>query len=128
HPKLVDSKGRSMPTVVCEHLSTDAKETMEQEMFIDEGRMLAEMMRKPRVSYAELAVHMGWYFFDGKPDKSRVQRYVKSLTRQKLVKKHLQLWEVAAVQKAKMNGSGGCVVSPVSVDTIRGDTIATDKY
>jgi hypothetical protein len=128
HPRLIDSDGEAMPTVVCDHLSTDAKEVMEQAEFADQGKILAEMVRNPRASIADLAVHMGWYYASGKPDKSKVQRYVKTLIKQKLVKKHLKDWIMTGTAKAKMNGSGGHPVSAVSADTIRPDTIDTKEY
>ena len=106
HPRLVDSDGEAMPTVVCEHLSSSAKEVLEQAEFVDQGKLLAEMTRNPHASEADLAKYMDWYFpFTGKPAKSKVHRYVKKLISQKLVKKHLQLWVVTGATKAKSNGS-----------------------
>ena len=94
---------------------------MEQEKVTDKTRVLTEMLHNPRISLAGLAVHMGW-------DKSKAQRYVNALIKDKLVKKNLELWEVSKAQKAKMNGSGGCAVSIVSAVSIRADTVDTNKY
>ena len=105
HPRIVDSDGDPMPTVVCEHLSMDAKETMERAEFADQDKLLAEMERNPRASAVDLAICMDWYWPNGTPAKSKVQRYVKTLIKEKRVKKHLQLWVVAGAMKAKLNGS-----------------------
>ena len=105
HPRIVDSDGDSMPTVVCEHLSMDAKETMERAEFADQDKLLTEMERNPRASAVDLAIYMDWYWPNGAPAKSKVQRYVKTLIKEKRVKKHLQLWVVAGAIKAKSNGS-----------------------
>jgi hypothetical protein len=125
HPRLIDSDGEAMPTVVCEHLSIDAKEVLEQAESVDQAKILAEMIRKPRNSLADLAIHMGWYYSNGKPDRSRMQRYVRTLTKQKSVKKHLQFWVVAGAAKSKLNGKGECIVS---TDTIQADTAGMKEY
>jgi hypothetical protein len=69
---------------------------------------------------------MGWYFpSTGKPAKSKVARYVKTLTKQKLVKKHLQSWIVAGAAKSKLNG-GEALTVPAG--TVRHGTIGTKEY
>ena len=126
HPRLIDSDGELMPTVVCEHLSIDAKEVMEQAEILDQGKILAEMARNPRASIAELAIHMGWYFpLTGKPARSKVQGYVKTLIQQKLVKKHLQSWIVTSLVKSKLNGKGDCTVP---ADQVQAGTVGTKEY
>ena len=107
HPRLVDSDGDLMPTIVCDHQSSVARERMEQTKLDDQTKLLAEMARNTRASASDLAVHMGWLYDGGAPAKSKAQRYIDKLLKAKLVKKdHLGLWEVKSVPKAKANGSG----------------------
>jgi hypothetical protein len=87
HEDLKDSRGRLMPTVVCDYISDQVREEMGRQKMNDEDRMLAFINEEPKASQAILAVKMGWKLFNGEPHKSKVARCVAGLIKHKLVEK-----------------------------------------
>jgi predicted TIM-barrel fold metal-dependent hydrolase len=55
HQELKDSAGNLIPTVICEHISEQAKEQISEQKFDDESRMLRFIKEDPRASIANLA-------------------------------------------------------------------------
>jgi hypothetical protein len=87
HEKLKDTKGRLIPTIVAEYLSDTAQEEMTKASRCDEDLALQALASNPRASFAELAASLGWYAKNGKPNRTKVQRTLGRLQRDKLIKK-----------------------------------------
>jgi AAA domain len=95
HERLKDSRDRPIPTVVCDWISETAKEDIAKQKVTDEDRLLGYIEADPKASQATLATKMGWKLYSGEPNKSRVDRNIKSLKKAKLLKEtragHLRL-------------------------------------
>jgi AAA domain len=87
HERLKTSKGRLMPTVVCEWLTEAAKETITKQAISDEDQMLKLINAEPQASYSSLAAKMGWKLHNEEPNKMRAKRCVAALIGAKLVTK-----------------------------------------
>jgi hypothetical protein len=86
HERLKDSRGRLIPTVICEWISDAAKEEIAAQRFNDETEILKLIAQDPKASLATLAAKMGWKLFNGDPNKMKVARLIKTLKSQKLIK------------------------------------------
>jgi AAA domain len=84
HDRLKDSKGRLIPTVVCDWISDGAKEEIKKQRVNDEDRLLQFIQSDPKASLADLATKMDWKLFNGEPNKMRVSRTVKAAKGQAL--------------------------------------------
>lgn len=87
HEELKDTKDRLIPTIVAEYLSDIAQEEMTKASRCDEDLVLQALASNPRASFAELAASLGWYAKTGKPNRSKAQRTLSRLQRDKLIKK-----------------------------------------
>jgi hypothetical protein len=79
HERLKDSKGRLMPTVVCDWISDGAKEEIAKQRVTDEDRLLRLIQADPKASLSSLAMKMGWRLFNGDPHKVKVARAIKGM-------------------------------------------------
>jgi len=79
HEQLKDSKGRLMPTVVCDWISDGAKEEIAKQRVTDEDRLLRLIQADPKASLSSLAMKMGWRLFNGDPHKVKVARAIKGM-------------------------------------------------
>jgi hypothetical protein len=105
HERLKDSRGRLIPTVVCDSISEAAKEDIAKQRVTDEDRMLALIQADPKASQATLATKMGWTLFSGEPHKSKAARCIKALTAAKLV---------------KVTRRGNCILTDEGKETLKG--------
>jgi hypothetical protein len=55
HERLKDSKGRLIPTVVCDWISEDAKEEIAKQKVTDEDRLLQFIQADPKATLGSLA-------------------------------------------------------------------------
>ena len=85
HERLVDSKGRLMPTVIARHLSEIAQQEIAQAQRSHEDALLKVVADHPTASQAELAKLLGWQMRDGKPYKVLVGRTLEALKKAKLI-------------------------------------------
>jgi DNA-binding MarR family transcriptional regulator len=85
--KLVDRKGREIPTVYAVAISEQEEEAQEASAERDEDQLLAELAKNPKRSVADLARACGWLLINGEPHKSKVDRVLKRLQADKLVKR-----------------------------------------
>jgi hypothetical protein len=85
--KLVDSKGRSMPTVRAAPISNAEAETEAGRSYDEDDSLLRVMLKEPDLTMVKIAERCGWYFADGQPHTTRVQRTLLRLDKDKLVKK-----------------------------------------
>jgi hypothetical protein len=86
HERLKDSKGRLIPTVVCDWISDSAKEDIAKQKVNDEDRLLALIDADPKASTATLATKMEWKLYNGDPNKMKVGRALKAMIKHKLVR------------------------------------------
>ena len=85
HERVKDSKGRLIPTVICDWISEQEKERFSVQKVGDEDEMLALIRDNPKASISELAIKMGWTLYSGEPHKSKTHRCVESLKKAKLI-------------------------------------------
>jgi hypothetical protein len=85
HERLKDSKDRLLSTVVASHLSDAAQEEMATAARAAEDELLQAVSKSPGVSVADLARQLGWMTNKGEPRKSKVQRAIKLLEKEKLL-------------------------------------------
>jgi AAA domain len=78
-PKLVDRKGREIPTVKVVTISEAEEAAQGNKMRADEDRLLLELLTNGERSHADLARACKFFFEDGAPAKSRLQRTLKRL-------------------------------------------------
>ena len=106
HERLIDSKGRLIPTVVASPLSEEGREEIARAMHSREDELLAAL-RDPanrKASHRELARRLGWQLRSGETNHVLVARTLKGLEKDKLItvkrggvgltkegEKHLQL-------------------------------------
>jgi hypothetical protein len=110
HEELKDTKGRMIPTVVAEHLSEAAQEEMAKASRHEEDKVLEVLAGKPRVSIAELAVALGWKTKSDKPNRSKAQRALGRLQRDKLIRKNRGGYEITdkGKQALKQKDTNAC--------------------
>jgi hypothetical protein len=82
--RLIDKKGRIIPTVRAVWISDSETARETEEARGDEDELL-KVMLKPGQSIADLANSCGWHMSSGEPYKSKVQRVLKRLEKDKLV-------------------------------------------
>jgi hypothetical protein len=99
-PKLVDSRGRAMPTVMAEAGTSEDIAESEAKARFQENQRLKAMAAKPGASLSELALACEWFLSDSTPYKSLVQRVMGRLLRDKLVKKSGRDYELTSAGRA----------------------------
>jgi Mn-dependent DtxR family transcriptional regulator len=99
HERLVSKTGKLMPTVVASLLTDTAKEEMTKARRNDEDQVLRALDDNPNVSFADLAGKLNWLTGKGGPNKSKVQRAVERLHRNKLLNKDRDRYELTAKGK-----------------------------
>jgi hypothetical protein len=85
HPRLKDSKGCPIPTVIAAHLSEKDKEELNQVARTREDQLLAAIKRNATASLADLAKACRWFQKDGTPYKSLAYRTLEKLKKLRLV-------------------------------------------
>jgi hypothetical protein len=107
---LVDSKGRSIPTVIASAISEQQEQQREQDATGQEDALLVIMLANDGASISELATLAGWFWENKqggqRPHKSKVDRVLKRLKHDHLVtleRKHWRLSEAGkkAAEKAE---------------------------
>jgi hypothetical protein len=81
-----DSRGRLVPTVICEWVSDKEKENIAAQTVSDEDAILKLIANDTKASLATLAMRMGWKLHSGEPNKMKAGRCVKALLKDKLIK------------------------------------------
>lgn len=84
---LRDSKGREIKTVICKVISDEKYDARMDRHRDKEDKVLEVMRENPRASLAEIATKAKFFYSNGLPDKTTVQRSLKQLMRDKLVRK-----------------------------------------
>jgi hypothetical protein len=108
HPKLRDTKGRPIPTVVARPLSDAGIAERERANERDEDRLLRAIDKHPRKSRRDLARLIG--ITDG-----RVYRIAQALEKQKLIRGERTGWKLTSAGERELNAmdsSGSTVNQP----------------
>ncbi|MGK7056878.1 AAA family ATPase [Bradyrhizobium sp. 1050_B9_N1_2] len=84
-PRLRDSKGRQIPSVIARALSETEKRQADSKSGDDEDALLLAVADNPRAPYTGLAVALGWVSDKGE-NKAKVKRCADRLKADKLVK------------------------------------------
>jgi AAA domain-containing protein len=92
--RLTDSKGRPIWTVTARPISTDEQTTITNQVRNDEDRLLVLMNEQPGLSLADMAGALNWSYSNGEPNKTKVDRLQQKLSKQKLVKKTRDGWQL----------------------------------
>lgn len=99
-PRLLDSNGRPLTTVRAVLVDETEIEASQNKVVDDEDRVLTAMLAEPGISLAGIADRWSWRYATGKPDKSRVQRALERLEKDKLVKSVRNVYELTEAGKA----------------------------
>jgi hypothetical protein len=101
-PKLIDARGRQLPTVRAVTVTRREEETQQKRTEDDEDRVLARMLVDPNASFAEIAEACEWVNDKGEALKMRVQRAVERLEKAhpKLIRKNRNRWQLTDEGKA----------------------------
>jgi hypothetical protein len=107
--KLVDAKGRLMPTVMAEVVTDAQVEEIEEKALRQEKQLLAAIEARPNGSLTELAKDCGWTLQadregEPQPNKSLVRRVVTRLTKKGRVEKEGATYTLKANGGARGNG------------------------
>ena len=93
--KLKDSQGRPIWTVTARPISQDEQTRLDESGHSDEGSVLLLMLEQPGLSMAKMAETQAWFYTDGQPNKSKVDRIIRALAKQKLVTQNYRgNWEL----------------------------------
>jgi hypothetical protein len=84
--KLVDSKGRLLPTVKAVAVTEREEATEKQGARDEENQLLTALAENPNRSLAELARACAWFWITGEPAKSKVERVLGRLKADRLVR------------------------------------------
>ncbi len=93
-PTLVDSRGRSIPTVMAQALSKGEATALSSRSRRDEDDVLVYIDLDPKISLNGIAERAGWKNSAGDADKRRAQRAVEKLKDSKLVEFKARKWKV----------------------------------
>ena len=100
--KLVDSKGRAISTVTARPISQVEVAEADAAAGFRQDRLLEALQKEPGASLADLAKALRWFYQNGEPNKTLVNRTLKALETARLVKKDGRRWVVTkAGQKAQ---------------------------
>jgi hypothetical protein len=81
-----DSRGRLIPTVICEWVSDKEKENIAAQVVSDEDAASKIISNDPNATQPSISIKMGWKLHSGEPNKMRAGRCIKALIKHKLIK------------------------------------------
>jgi hypothetical protein len=107
-PKLKDSKGRQLSAPVGEWLTDADQRKMASNQRSDEDKVLIAMRAKPDATLSVIAEACDWFQRDGDPYKTKVNRTLKKLEKERLAQQERGAWTLTArgekaADKAKVN-------------------------
>jgi AAA domain len=117
NPRLKDSDGRLLPTILASHLSEEGQQEIDSARRIRQDALLQALAQHGDESQAELAKRLGWFTRDGTPYKTLVSRTLVTLQKGKLINKCLHGFELTGAGKkhaTQLNGECPYVVIGVA--------------
>lgn len=104
HPKLKDTKGRPIPTVIARPVGGDKATFMEKGADQDNERVLRAVSDRQGSSPTDLAKVLGWtYGANAAPNQTKVARVLKRLLKEKLVVERLGAWRTTQIGDRELN-------------------------
>lgn len=104
HPTLRDTRGRPIPTVIAKPVGEGKAEALEKRSDQDEETVLRAVSDKPGSSPTDLARAIGWtYGAKGEPNRTKVDRVLKRLQKEKLVIERLGGWRSTPAGDKELN-------------------------
>jgi hypothetical protein len=104
-----DKKGRDVSTIIAQPIDDIEASNEAAQTVANEDAVLKTLHSNSNASLAEIARNLGWIKYDdensddkGKPEKWRVQRALKRLDRDKLVRKFRGKWRVTEAGKVAL--------------------------
>jgi hypothetical protein len=92
---VVDSKGRLMPSVIAIPITDEMAQQELAKAIRDEEAVLVSMLNDPSLSMAQIATELGWLSAKtSMPQKSKVEKAIKALKEERLVKKSRKKWRL----------------------------------
>lgn len=92
---LKDSRDRFIPTVVAKPVSETERQDMQAATIKNEDQLLTLLGGGPQTSMAAMAENLGWHSQKGEPQKSKVQKALNKLRKQKLVIHERDRWQLS---------------------------------
>ena len=86
HQDVKDSRGRLIPTVICEWISDKEKENIAAQVVSDEDAVLKIISDDSKATQPSIATKMDWKLHNGEPNKMKAGRCIKALLKHKLIK------------------------------------------
>jgi AAA domain/CHC2 zinc finger len=86
HERVKDSRGRLIPTVICEWISDREKENIAAQRVSDEDAVLKIIADDLKATQPSIAIKMNWRLHNGEPNKMKAGRCIKALLKDKLIK------------------------------------------
>jgi RecA-family ATPase len=102
--KLQDAKGRPFVSIVATLQTEEQAEKAIRQSTLDENTVLEWLRREPGISIANIAANAHWVNEKGMPNKAKIQRLLKSLATNKLVKSWRGKWQITDAGKAELKG------------------------
>lgn len=112
HPRLIDSRGRPIKTVIAKHVTMDGAERLEAQAEVDADRVLRAIDRHPRARLTDLAKDLGWFLRDGSPHHMKVKRAAVILAKAKLVEERRDRWALTAKGQKELNETDARISVP----------------
>jgi hypothetical protein len=104
HPKLKDTRGRQMNSVLARPVGAGVAAVMEKRTDADMETVLAAVYRTPSATPTELARLLGWGFgAKAEPNVNKVKRNLARLVDDKLVRETLGKWRVTPAGEKELN-------------------------
>jgi hypothetical protein len=91
---LRDTQGRHVPTVIAKPLSETERTAKADEAIGEQHKLIRVMAGNPGASIRDLARMAGWTTRGSEPNRSKVQRWLAQLEKQRLVVKELGAWHL----------------------------------
>ena len=103
--RLKDSKGRNIWTITAQPVSEEEHTALDDQARSEQDQVMAELLARAQASIAEIARALGWFYTTGDPDKSKVQRILQALIKDKLVEKNRGRYQLTNKGKKALKGT-----------------------
>ena len=94
HERLKDSKGRTIPTVICEPISEERRKEMKAGSNVDADAVLLSIGENAGMSQRDRAIELGWHMNNGQPYQMRVGRAEQSLVKDGAIRRGRHGWKL----------------------------------
>jgi hypothetical protein len=103
HPRLRDTRGRNVPTVIARPVDDAGKTQLEISTRHDEDEVLKAIYRAPGSSLSDIARQIGWLLRGGAPHHMKVKRAAITLQKEKMVEEHRGGWRLTQKGQRELN-------------------------